>query len=287
MAVYANSTVLASAFWGYKEWWQSLQAHPSWLLPRRPWKSVCGSCALERSAHTYKAMLAQGQPGVSMQSWVPATPCLRSPKRCLTLRSSGPPPGWHLAREAIQVIIRLAGQAPTRRGPLSSNVRPHVNTSKAFVATAASARNTAECKSTQRSELADQSNQNQGFRRGAATFYAKFQSGGAPRLHRPRIKPTRNGQFVEPPDGGGTPCRWSALAGQFHQAVGHARGWSTGGAGLWRVPAACASFGSQSRSNPSLERTSTGMALGPRGYAGHHPPRGPSTTPVVSAQLKR
>jgi hypothetical protein len=39
--------------------------------------------------------------------------------------------------------------------------------------------------------------------------------------------------------------------------------------------------------NPSLERTSTGMALGPRGYAVHHPPRGPSTTPLVSAQLKR
>ena len=47
-------------------------------------------------------------------------------KKCgLTLRSSGPPPAWHLAREAIQVIIRLAGHAPTRRRPLSSNVRPH------------------------------------------------------------------------------------------------------------------------------------------------------------------
>jgi hypothetical protein len=41
------------------------------------------------------------------------------------------------------------------------------------------------------------------------------------------------------------------------------------------------------RPNPSLERTSTGLALGPRGYSGHHPPRGPSTKPVVSAQLKR
>ena len=41
------------------------------------------------------------------------------------------------------------------------------------------------------------------------------------------------------------------------------------------------------RPNPSLERTSTGLALGPRGYSGHHPPRGPSTNPVVSAQLKR
>jgi hypothetical protein len=43
----------------------------------------------------------------------------------LTLRSSGPPPAWHLAREAVQVIIRLAGQAPHRRRPLTSNVRPH------------------------------------------------------------------------------------------------------------------------------------------------------------------
>jgi hypothetical protein len=31
-----------------------------------------------------------------------------------------------LAREALQVIIRLAGQAPHRRPPLSSNVRPHI-----------------------------------------------------------------------------------------------------------------------------------------------------------------
>ena len=44
---------------------------------------------------------------------------------CLTGRSSGPPPAWHLAREALTVIIRLAGQAPSRRRPLSSNVRPH------------------------------------------------------------------------------------------------------------------------------------------------------------------
>ena len=40
----------------------------------------------------------------------------------LTLRSSGPPPAWHLAREPASVIIRFAGQAPTRWRPLSSNV---------------------------------------------------------------------------------------------------------------------------------------------------------------------
>ena len=55
----------------------------------------------------------------------PAALCLRSPGRRLTLRSSGPPPAWHLARDPVQVIICLAGQAPHRRGPLSSNVRPH------------------------------------------------------------------------------------------------------------------------------------------------------------------
>jgi hypothetical protein len=37
----------------------------------------------------------------------------------------GPPPVWHLAREALAVIIRFAGQAPYQLRPLSSNVRPH------------------------------------------------------------------------------------------------------------------------------------------------------------------
>ena len=41
------------------------------------------------------------------------------------------------------------------------------------------------------------------------------------------------------------------------------------------------------RPNPSLERTSTGLALGPRTGQCHHPLRGPSTNPVGSAQLKR
>ncbi len=44
-------------------------------------------------------------------------------ERGLTLRSRRQPPAWHLAREALTVIIRLAGQAPIRRLRLSSNVR--------------------------------------------------------------------------------------------------------------------------------------------------------------------
>jgi hypothetical protein len=39
----------------------------------------------------------------------------------------GPPPAWHLAREAFTVIVRFAGQAPCRFRPLSSNVRPQLN----------------------------------------------------------------------------------------------------------------------------------------------------------------
>jgi hypothetical protein len=39
--------------------------------------------------------------------------------------------------------------------------------------------------------------------------------------------------------------------------------------------------------NSSLERTSTGKPLGPRGAQAYHAPRGPSAFPVASAQLKR
>ena len=39
--------------------------------------------------------------------------------------------------------------------------------------------------------------------------------------------------------------------------------------------------------NPSLERTSTGKALGPRGSQVYAPPRGPSASPAAAAQLKR
>jgi len=44
--------------------------------------------------------------------------------RGLTLRWSRLAPAWHLAREALWSIVRLAGQAPHRRSRLSSNVRP-------------------------------------------------------------------------------------------------------------------------------------------------------------------
>ncbi len=43
----------------------------------------------------------------------------------------------------------------------------------------------------------------------------------------------------------------------------------------------------EARPNPSLERTATGKALGPRASQCHHPSRGPSASPAPAAQLKR
>ena len=52
-------------------------------------------------------------------------------------------------------------------------------------------------------------------------------------------------------------------------------------------PPATLRRGHESRPNPSLEATLHGLALGPRGARWHHAPRGPSTNPRRSPQLKR
>jgi hypothetical protein len=51
--------------------------------------------------------------------------------------------------------------------------------------------------------------------------------------------------------------------------------------------AICGSPSAGPRPNPSLERTSTGMALGPRNALVYAASRGPSTIPAAAAQLKR
>ena len=164
-----------------------------------------------------------------------------APKCGLTLRSSGPPPAWHLGREPFQVIIRLAAQAPTRRGPLSSNVRQTQNTQ--MIGTPSARRTTARPPNT-------------------AAFQQRFpvidwrQSQG--------YEARRQTQALQP-------------SGRFHHA----------GVGRFDSKRSRISVVAPAMPNPSLERTSTGMALGPRRSSGHHPLRGPSTTPVVSAQLKR
>jgi enamine deaminase RidA (YjgF/YER057c/UK114 family) len=113
-----------------EEWRWLLQVQRSQLLPTGLSKSVSGACALGRpkllaiavQAQVFKSLL-EAPCRQAFGSVGSASQCHFSPWRRLTLRSSGPPPAWHLCREASQVIVRLAAQAPSRWRPLSSNVR--------------------------------------------------------------------------------------------------------------------------------------------------------------------
>ncbi len=61
-------------------------------------------------------------PEMQLRSFVGQRPPARPTCR-LTNRSTGPTAAYRLAREASSLILRLAGQAPCRAGPVSSNVR--------------------------------------------------------------------------------------------------------------------------------------------------------------------
>jgi len=83
-----------------------------------------------------------------------------------------------------------------------------------------------------------------------------------------------------------------ALAPLRHAKRQAAQGWSAyGSARVHRLQTrgTCCALPSFTKPlpNPSLERTSTGLALGPRRFSGYRPPRGPSANPVPAAQLKR
>jgi hypothetical protein len=85
-------------------------------------RAIAVQAAISRSTHSNNL----GRRGTSSSSRL----ALLSPSRRPNHHSSGPPPACHLARAAIQVIIRLAGQVPSRWRPLSSNVRPHSPTAR-------------------------------------------------------------------------------------------------------------------------------------------------------------
>ena len=241
--------------------------------------------------------------GALTRSLVHATEC--GP----TLRSSGQPPAWHLAREALQVIIRLAGQAPHRRLPLSSNVEPHRKPQALFgalgirsicrlqcrrmlsvsplmvrltLALRAAALRRAVSSSRRCAPLRPRAWPLEatacGARRRSCPFLVSVGVASSlpqwfssvlcpalrchvrPALARHGLRCLRRLAIVEVEDS------HSCLAWRAHP-----------------IPRAH----HRMRPNPSLERTATGVALGPRGASGHHPPRGPSATPASAAQLKR
>jgi len=198
-----------------------------------------------------------------------------------------------LAREALAVIIRLAGQAPSRFRPLSSNVRQHYVALK-VLAFASGAAVAAEYQMPFSATLVQARHSKSGnaqvprsallqglfrLQRFAATTLFRsvrsFQSVRGSAATRKALPSFTAG------NGGGLsgPCasspRWR-VGGQWRKAIPvcfvilHRLG----------PPQAVLP-------NPSLEPTHTGMALGPPGAMVHHPPRGPSATPARSAQLKR
>ena len=96
-----------------------LSALPASASPRRFLFAIRSRCPASSPGACFQALRAVPSrllPACASFFWLRAC--------CLTGRSSGPPPAWHLAREALWSIVRLAGQAPFRQRPLSSNVRP-------------------------------------------------------------------------------------------------------------------------------------------------------------------
>ena len=310
-----------------------------------PWHRRGMRCAKRRRA---------GQSTPALESSVlslgaPATLCPCSPSRCLTLRSSGPPPAWPLAREPVQVIIRLAGQAPHRWCPLSSNVRQtqsarsmgHPSTlNQALVKVsrtnaAQSAATTRHSLRVARQEVVAASARSKVGALGAGSpasphirsarailesgFWACAHALG-PRAERQaaqgcsasaramafRFQSVGTGRSVASVtralpatscipsnrtvlESGSWACAFVAIPHATHLA---AQGWPASAqtmANRFQARGAGCSLPSFTRAlpNPSLERTSTGLALGPRTGQCHHPLRGPSTNPVASAQLKR
>jgi hypothetical protein len=200
------------------------------------------------------------------------------------------------------LIIRLAAQPPRRRGPLSSNVRPH-RTAMQMLESSVSRSKERSLAIARRFEP----NTSQGSRVFVENLATLVSSSGALRAESRRSllaarsprsgRPSAGGLLAEggsrerKPDKHLRRCvqanRHKTTRGQSalpcHAcARGHSRSLSCGHSGRGALTA-----GQRARPNPSLERTSTGLALGPRGYSGHHSPRGPSANPAGSAQLKR
>ena len=227
-------------------------------------------------------------------------------KRGLTLRSSGPPPARRLARPPASVIIRRAGQAPFRRGPLSSNVRPHkcprLSSSDQY-ATARSWRSQTSWDPTKLLTLIHS----------LSRFIAKTSR----RRRRSllswlQVSPSTVGRWRQvgvdgPERRSGAPSKVSSpsqlrliarvtlllptsFAHRTRAITGSSKepwSWSRVNSRTWHVSQAWCGLQARVRPNPSLERTSTGLALGPRAVQCHHPSRGPSANPAGSAQLKR
>ena len=200
-----------------------------------------------------------------------------------------------MAREALTVIIRLAGQAPFRLRPLSSNVRQHQGTPLVLanaLAAAVAAKDQMQVALVVRAEEAAAP-----WRRGqpsalasAAAFQVRLAPVGSLLAFQPALR------FCPSSAPGASSRRanlrslwWSQASGQVasrsHAPLAHQPS-TANPVQSWRVRAAVAAR-REALPNPSLVGTATGKALGPRTGQCHHPSRGPSAFPASAPQLKR
>jgi hypothetical protein len=187
-------------------------------------------------------------------------------------------------------MLHLAARAPYRRPPLSSNVRPSGNSAGPAQETRTRQLTASVDASAASPRLA--ANRTTPPTIGAASRRVQMLLSPwtpTPQIHLPRVVPARrvgassqmSGVVVSQTDGTATPPA-SAQAGRSARRAPHAKR-----GGVFFAVVAPVASGHSRVPNWSLERTSTGKALGPRGGQAYHPPRGPSALPAASAQLKR
>jgi hypothetical protein len=186
--------------------------------------------------------------------------------------------------------MRLAAQAPCRWCPLSSNVRPSGYSAGPAQETRTRQLTTSlkrQCRFSSAGGYSDDRNDDQ--RRFAASANvgqsvdadpANPSSSSRAHASRSRVVADERGRRELDRRHRHAP-RLNAGRGS-NQRAPHAK---RGGVFFAVVPSVAS--GCSRVPNWSLERTSTGKALGPRGAQAYHAPRGPSALPVVSAQLKR
>jgi hypothetical protein len=195
-------------------------------------------------------------------------------------------------------IIRLAGQAPSRRQPLSSNVRPHVNRRMTNRASGYRRQEQRQSRARPRSSMrslsamrsrtwsADvtaslkQTDISPNMNHCAGWLYASHCSGrpsagGRLTVGCPRKK---NAEALSR----SAATHWSMRATPVAARSNRAPGQRSCASPAWHRGPKC-----KVRPNPSLERTATGMAPWPRARAVYHRPRGQGATPASAAQLKR
>ncbi len=213
-----------------------------------------------------------------------------------------------MAREALAVIIRLAGQVPSRLRPLSSNVRP-----RSYQQASAPARSDfrawrfrvqrvsglgpGERRYVRRSSVTCRSLSHAA----GLSFSVRVESSyrslvmrrvAANSADSANMRLVSRVERAARPLAGGEPS--VALGRESHsprprQAPGFLAPSHCTSAGPSRENPSPSSRSSawRARPNPSLEATATGLALGPRTGQCHHPSRGPSANPASAPQLKR